>query len=1512
MKRRRWLKWTAIVLLSPVLLFVLLMAALYAPPLQDFLRRKAVVMASEATGMDIGVERIDLRFPLDLRVSGVQVVQPSDSLAASQMPDTLLRLDRLDVHIQAAPLLRGQVEVDGVTLQGVEVNSAGLIDGMSLSGRLGRFHVESHGVDLTRDSVTINTVQLSDTRLSLVLADTTATADADTTGALLPWKFVLHSLRLDNVAVDLRMPLDSLALRARLGEAVVEDAEADLAHEAYVLKHFRLSDTSVGYDQGYGTPAEGFDPAHIALRGVQVGIDSVRYCGRNLNAVIRQLALDDRSGLSVTALTGCLRADSSLISIPSLRLQTPHSEVSVAAHTYWELVEMPTTGRLSLKLDARVGKQDVLLFAGELPQAFKDAYPFRPFTLRAGTDGNLRQMQLSHLSAELPGAFRVEGKGGMFDVTDSLSRRLGLDLTMQTGNLNFLTSLTGEAPDGSLQVPDSMTLGAHLRLEGSRCTARLALDEAGGTLDVDAAYDLADASYEVDLLADSLRVDHFLPQDSIYLLCARLSARGRGFDPLAHGTHARARLELEHLQYGAWDIASVDLHASLREALAAVRLSSDNALLRMKANAALHLDRKYLDGRASLAVADVGLHELGLVPRPLEQPFAFDLQAEARRDSIKLHLGAGDMDLRFKARSTLRELLDRSGQFAEVLARQVDNRQLDHAELRRMLPSAGLSFRAGRDNPVSRLLATQGIGYDRFGLDFGFTPDWGINGRTAVEGLRVDSLRLDTVFFAIRQDTTRMRLQGGVVNGPDNPQFVFSSTLTGEIRSEDAGLTVEYRDADGETGILLGVNARPLFEGHGKGNGVLLSLMPAEPVVAYRKFRFVDGRSLVYLHRDMHVYANVDMESDDGLRFRLMSDPRDTVSLQNINVELSRFRLEQLSSVLPYLPQLGGLFSAKAHYVQTERFLQFSATAGVDSLCYEGRTVGDVGLEADWVPADEDTHFLRARLDFDGSKVLDVDGKLQTGGDDGQVDVAVRLLDFPLRMGNAFLPEGLASLSGDVDGELSVGGTLGAPVLGGEMRLDSVSAYVDQIAARYWLGGKEPIRIADNVVRLDGLSMYTTSRNPFSVDGTVDFHDLARPVADLRVRASNYTLLDVPRTRKGLVYGKVVVDVTANAQGPLDALVVRGNMNLLGTTDVTYVLTDSPLTVEDRLTGLVDFTSFADTTATAADSVPTLSLGGMDMLMTVHIDDAVRLRADLSADRSKFVELEGGGDLSLQYTPQGDMTLNGRYTLTGGIMKYSLPVIPLKEFQIASGSYVDWRGNLMEPTLNLTATERVRTSVSNGGDDGGTRSVDFDVSITINGSLESPGLAFDLAAPNDATVQNELQAMGAEERSKQAIAMLATGIYLNSGVKGGGLDMGSALNSVLQNQINSLAGSALESVNASFSMGVEDRTSAETGDKQTDYSFRYSQRLFNDRVQIVIGGKVSTGANATNSVESFIDNISLEYRLDQSGTRYIRVFHDKNYESILDGEITETGVGLVLRRKMDRLGELFIFRRKKQ
>lgn len=47
------------------------------------------------------------------------------------------------------------------------------------------------------------------------------------------------------------------------------------------------------------------------------------------------------------------------------------------------------------------------------------------------------------------------------------------------------------------------------------------------------------------------------------------------------------------------------------------------------------------------------------------------------------------------------------------------------------------------------------------------------------------------------------------------------------------------------------------------------------------------------------------------------------------------------------------------------------------------------------------------------------------------------------------------------------------------------------------------------------------------------------------------------------MYGKVLVDFKSTVRGPFSELVMRGNMNLLSSTDVTYVMTDSPLSVQD-------------------------------------------------------------------------------------------------------------------------------------------------------------------------------------------------------------------------------------------------------------------------------------------------------------------------------------------------------------
>lgn len=693
-------------LLTPIILFVILMILLYVPPVQNFIRKQATAIASDATGMNISVERIDLRFPLNLLVRGVQVVQPGSDTADIQHPDTLLNLGSLNVRVQAWPLLKGRVEVDDITLQRVAVNSSGLLEGMRIKGTLGRFFLASHGIDLNKEDAVLNRVELSDTHVQVMLADTTETPE-DTTETALNWRIALHNLKLKNVSVDLQMPLDSMSLAATIGDASIEDAKADLKRQFYGWRKFALTGTSVNYDTGTAVPAEGFDASHIALRDIRIGIDSVMTCGRDMNAVIREFSMYDRSGLTVTSLTGRLFADSAVIRVPYLQLKTPHSEMNLTAQTYWKLVDIPTTGQLSARFNANIGKQDVLLFAGGLPETFKEAYPFRPLVIHAGTEGNLKQMQISRFTAELPGAFSLSGGGELWNLTDSLKRSGGLDFEMQTQDLNFLTGLTGVTPDGSIVVPDSMNLVARLGLDGPQCNALLKVQEDKGSLNLDAAYNLSTEVYHADLAIDALQLHHFLPKDSVYALTAHVAAKGRGVDMTSHQTTALVEAKLDELQYARWNLSGVNLNAGLKSAVASVRLTSDNELLKMQSEADLRLDRKYMDGRLNMKVEELDLYNLGIASEPLEHPVAFNLGAEARRDSIKLRMDAGDMDLQFRARSTLEELLGQSDKFVAILTKQIEERRLDHATLRQVLPSAGMQLTAGQANPVSYFLKTK-------------------------------------------------------------------------------------------------------------------------------------------------------------------------------------------------------------------------------------------------------------------------------------------------------------------------------------------------------------------------------------------------------------------------------------------------------------------------------------------------------------------------------------------------------------------------------------------------------------------------------------------------------------------------------------------------------------------------------------------------------------------------------------------------------------------------------------
>ena len=132
--------------------------------------------------------------------------------------------------------------------------------------------------------------------------------------------------------------------------------------------------------------------------------------------------------------------------------------------------------------------------------------------------------------------------------------------------------------------------------------------------------------------------------------------------------------------------------------------------------------------------------------------------------------------------------------------------------------------------------------------------------------------------------------------------------------------------------------------------------------------------------------------------------------------------------------------------------------------------------------------------------------------------------------------------------------------------------------------------------------------------------------------------------------------------------------------------------------------------------------------------------------------------------------------------------------------------------------------------------------------------------------------------------------------------MNSALSSFLNSGINSITGNALRTLDLSFGM---DNTTDAAGQMHTDYSFKFAKRFLNNRLRLSMGGKVTSGAEIQQRNNSFFDNFTMEYRLDNNATKYVNLFYQNNAYDWLDGYTQKYGGGFTWRRSLQKLTDLF-------
>ena len=1538
---KKVLKWMAIAVLTPILLFFILAALLYLPPVQNWAVKKVAAIASEKTGMEITVGHVNLEWPFDLGIDEFRMLHPNDSL--KNVTDTIADIGHLTVDIQLRPLFDKRVVINELSMQEAKLNTNGFISDLRIKGRMKELWLSSKGIDLDKETVEVNGARLADADLDIQLSDTAA---VDTTTSDNKWTINADSLSIYQTRLAIHLPGDTLHIDTYLGHAVAQEANIDIGKNIYKVSSLRWNDGKLSYDNRFEPAVAGLDYNHIALTDIHLGIDSISYTPQGTSFYIRNTSLKEKSGLEISKLEGGVRLDSAFnkIQIPALALKTPDSDIYTEVDMDFNAFDQQNPGKMKMRLNAQLGKQDLMRFMGDMPASLIRKYPNHPIAIKGSLNGNMQQMEFTGLDINLPTAFHLTANGTARNLTDMSRLQADLKMSAKTQDIGFLTAMLDPKTMNDYRIPNGITLDGTLQANGPRYTADLIAREGQGTVKLKGTATIpqnakgemmpSQMTYDADISVKNLNLHHFMPKDSIYTLTADISAKGYGTDVLSKNTRLTANATLHHLQYGSWDLNNMTAKAAISNGRGKATITGDNALFvgditaDMLLAPALSKD-KTIEAQLCADLAKVDLFQMRIMDEPLTIGLSGDLDIKSNlndthyisglidnisirddkttyyptkvglllktnRDTTYARMQSGDFIVKLDAQGGYERVLKQLTTISDSVIAQYENRVIDQQAIKRLLPTMKLHVESKRDNPIANLLKTQEIDFKDLLVDLNMSPETGINGTSHLYSLNYDSTRIDTIHLNLTQKGKRLTYQAQIRNNRRNPQFVFNALIDGHFHEHGALAGLRYYDKDGKMGVRIGATAEM------ESSGIRFKLMPDRPTVGYKEFN-LNKDNFLFLGSDKKIQAKIDLIADDKTGLKLYTENQDSTMLQDLTLSCNRIDLGEITSVIPYLPKITGKLNGDYHILQdqNEKFSVVSDMA-IQDMTYEGAIIGNLSTELVYLMKEDDTHAIEAHLMLNDEEFGTLSGNYQNK-DEGHIDATFNMTRFPLSLVNGFIEEQIVGLEGYAEGDLTIKGTLKHPKVDGELYVED--AYL--VSLPYGIRMRfdnDPVRIIDSRLLLENFGLYAYNDEPINMMGNIDFSDMDRITMDMRMRARNLLLINSKQEAKSIAFGKAYVNFVARMQGPLEQLDMRGRLDVLSSTDMTYMLLDSPLSTDNRLDELVKFTDFSDSTQTVvAKPVPT----GLNADLTISVAQGAHIVCDLNVEQTNYIDLMGSGDLRMKYNHEG-INLTGRYTLNRGEMKYSLPVIPLKTFTIKDGSYVEFTGDAMNPRLNITATEHLKASV---GGEGTTRIVPFECGVIITKTLNDMGVQFIIEAPEDNLINGDLNSMSAEERSKVAVAMLTTGMYLADS-NTSGFSMNAALSSFLQSEINNIAGSALKTLD--LSVGIDNTTDA-SGAMQTDYSFKFAKRFFDNRLKIEIGGVVSSGTNnPQGQKQSFFDNVSMEYRMNQSGTMNAKLFYQQNVYDWLDGYTNMYGGGFLWRRKLSNFWDIIRFWKKEE
>jgi hypothetical protein len=1336
----------------------------------------------------------------------------------------------------------------------------------------------------------------------------------------------------------------------------ITEKPAAVAKWMFNVTDLRLKDDAFSLDDQSSKPVpDAIDYSHLHITNLNTTASALHLSPEEYKGEITMLSFSEKTGFNLINLSGGLFYSDQRIAINNLILRTNRTSLKTQAILNYasvaSILEKPgdMAGDVAFE-HSSVGIRDLLLFVPALSRQFHDRQNGQ-VNINGRINGKMNNLTIKDLELAGLQQSRLAFSGRIKGLPDAKKAIYDIEIKkLYTTKSDIDIFLPKNTIPRSIRIPDTVSLNGRFNGTVNKFQTDITLHSVFGGAGIRGQFNIPDKQYDFNADLQQFDLGKFLIEDNLLgKVDLQATAKGSGFD--FKNIHTVAHVQIPSAVVKGYPYKNLSMDLSVQNGLYQISSVFDDQNLKGHLTANGKWIRKYPSLFLDMKMDTINFQSLHLMD---SLAMSFNLHTELDNtnpdtaegkiyltglamhyrnalmytDSIYLEAARKDAEQSILMRSDMADL-DWNGKYKVTESYEALKQVINHYY---NLPGFSSEKISPQDWQMNLLLKPSPFilaynptlkGSDTVQLSIGLN-----NSKNELTlSLHAPSIRYEQQFIHdlnVTADTKSGELK--YVLQLDSAKWagldLFRSQSSGCLANDKFRNTIRLDNAENRKRYSLSTILT------GAPNRWRFSLLPDSLFLNYASWNISGDNFIQYDSTGLFVNHLQMNQNDQSLQISSI----DTSSNSPIAVSFKHFRIKTMTffsgqdSLL-----LDGEMNGQAELRDILSHPSFTSNLKVNNLSYERDTLGNLSMLVDNRQPDIFT------------TNISLEGKENDARISGMYDSKIKNMDMHVDIGtlNLSVVKSLSAgqvknIGGYLKGNLHATGSFDQPVVTGYLHFDSAFVTPFITGERLQLS-TDSIYFDHEGISLNKFTLLDSAGHKAVLDGHLYTKNYKHYRFDLAFNADNFVLVNTPAEINRKFYGKLNMDFNVKVKGDVGEPVVNGNLHVNKETDFAIMMPNSDPEIVNRQ-GVVLFVDKDHPYDTARNKTDTDSLNRNAEFR--NITASANIGTDSSAKFTMIVNERTGDALSVQglASLSGSMNKNGKLSLTGTYVlekgDYNLSLRLLKrKFTLQKGSTITWTGDPNGATINITATYLCTTApISLVGNQLSGLTQDelnkfnqrlpFEVNLKMQGLLVKPQITFSITLPPNIAalwqnVDSKLSELNSNtaEVNKQVFALLLFNTFISENpydnTSGGNstaaLMASQSASSLLTTQLNDLAGGFAKHIDLTMNVNTAQNynTSGEAVN-QTALQLGVSKNLFGDRVKVSVGSDFQlAGASQGPNASNIAGNVKIDYTLTPDGKYMIRVYSVNQYNTVVEGQVVETGASFIITLDFDSLNELF-------